>query len=296
MGRPAGFPKKGQRGERGEQAAQTPDWLWSALEDVYGKFDFDPCPHAPTFNGLSVPWKRLNYCNPPYNNVRAWIEKALQELKHGRATVFLIPFRPTSKYFQELVFPNASELRILGQRIAFKGFEKTLPLRLVAVLFGKAKKGVGAKRSDTRTSAPLYIIPMPADPKKRTVESLQSAGKYDHILTKPKAVQGRVFAFTKDLQPWLEFALGRKESTDILVRPTMESNLIANVLSNPRFSVAFPAPYLVRWAKDKDSTFRTMLITTAPAQQSWKRLPKAVVWTPNRAQFDLHPKAQLLNG
>jgi hypothetical protein len=43
---------------------QTPKWLQQQLDSEF-RFDFDPCPHNPTFDGLAVEWGAVNFVNPP---------------------------------------------------------------------------------------------------------------------------------------------------------------------------------------------------------------------------------------
>jgi hypothetical protein len=139
----------------GAQDAQTPDWLWALLERTYGKFDFDPCPHNPKFDGLAVPWKRLNYVNPPFKEIPKWLHKAVEELKRGNATVFLVPFRPDRKYFRKYVQPHAAEIRILSEPIQFKGFAQAFPPRMSVILFGKPKRW---EAKDIQATVPLYTM------------------------------------------------------------------------------------------------------------------------------------------
>jgi len=63
------------------QTGKTPDDLYNILDNEF-HFDFDPCPTfygivTAKFDGLSINWKKSNYCNPPYNNQKAWVEKSL---------------------------------------------------------------------------------------------------------------------------------------------------------------------------------------------------------------------------
>ncbi len=40
---------------------ETPDALYKELDDEF-HFDFDPCPHNPTFDGLSIEWGGGELC------------------------------------------------------------------------------------------------------------------------------------------------------------------------------------------------------------------------------------------
>jgi len=56
-------------------------------------------------------------------------------MKKGNKTVFLIPLRMASRYWEKLVYPYASEVRPLAGYIKFKGYEKirglNIPIGLV---------------------------------------------------------------------------------------------------------------------------------------------------------------------
>lgn len=106
----------------------TPDDLYNALNKEF-KFDFDPCPlnGKPKENekpdGLKIDWGKSNYVNPPYSEIKEWMLKAIKEMKKGNKTVFLIPLRMSTKYWEELVYPYASEIRPIAGYIKFKGYE-----------------------------------------------------------------------------------------------------------------------------------------------------------------------------
>ena len=105
-----------------DQFACTPDYIYDALNAEFD-FDFDPAPINPTFDGLSVPWGKRNYINPPYNDLASWVRKGISEMSRGVMSVFLIPFRPQRLFFWDLVMPNASEIRFFQDNVTFKGYK-----------------------------------------------------------------------------------------------------------------------------------------------------------------------------
>lgn len=115
----------GALGYRGvDQAGRTPDALMEHLTAEFS-FDFDPCPENPGFDGLSIEWGATNYVNPPYNDIAPWVTKALAERDRiGATSVFLVPFRPHTKYFRDLILPNACEIRFFRHKFAFKGYKQ----------------------------------------------------------------------------------------------------------------------------------------------------------------------------
>ena len=105
---------------------------WQTPKDFYDKinqefnFDFDPCPVNPTFNGLEVEWGNRNFINPPYKTMLSWIKKGIEEYKKGKLSVFLLPVRTETKYFHELIMPNA-EVRFIRGKLKFGAPDSKLP-------------------------------------------------------------------------------------------------------------------------------------------------------------------------
>lgn len=114
----------------------TPSYLYNLLNEEFG-FDFDPCPINPSFDGLAVDWGQNTYVNPPYSSIGRWVKKGISWARGGedRRVVFLIPYRGSTKYWRDLVFPFSSEIRFLTRQIVFTGYNKSLPIPLVVVVF-----------------------------------------------------------------------------------------------------------------------------------------------------------------
>ena len=112
----------------GHDNRATPRELYDLLNS---DFDFDPCPLGgeKSFDGLSVDWGNRNYVNPPYSNVRPWIEKALK----GKLCVLLLKVDTSKRVFHDLILPNASEIRFLKGRIKFTGKPAPFPSMLVVL-------------------------------------------------------------------------------------------------------------------------------------------------------------------
>lgn len=92
----------------------TPKKFYEELDKEF-HFDFDPCPSNPPFDGLAIPWRRKNFCNPPYSIKRAWIIKAIEEQRMGRLTVMLLPVDTSTSWFLDLVLPNAEVRWVRGR-------------------------------------------------------------------------------------------------------------------------------------------------------------------------------------
>lgn len=108
----------------------TPVWLFEYAKNRFGNFDLDVCAAHDSFkcrpyyteedNSLVQPWAYLNWCNPPYSNIRPWVEKAALEANIGNRTVMLLPADFSTQWFK-LVWDMSSEILIINKRIQFVG-------------------------------------------------------------------------------------------------------------------------------------------------------------------------------
>lgn len=107
-------------GEDGKHYWITPPELYAALNAEFG-FDFDPCPYplSDGFDGLTTPWGRSNYVNPPFGSIihqgrkkgpTAWARKAIAENQQGKSVVLVYPI---DKWVLMLLKAGA-EVRNLG--------------------------------------------------------------------------------------------------------------------------------------------------------------------------------------
>lgn len=58
-------------------------------------------------DGLKADWSELNWCNPPFNEAKKWIEKAFEEQKKGNVTCMLLPVRTETKYWHDYILFNS---------------------------------------------------------------------------------------------------------------------------------------------------------------------------------------------
>ena len=113
----------------------TPKWLYDQL-NVEFKFDFDPCPLHCNLDGLSMSWGKSNFINPPYGKeIGKWIAKAYNEAQGGATCVLLIPSRTDTKWFHEIILPNAKEIRFIKGRLHFNESKNSAPFPSMIVIF-----------------------------------------------------------------------------------------------------------------------------------------------------------------
>lgn len=100
---------------------RTPKDIYEGLDKEF-KFDFDPCPSNPKFDGLEVAWGGANFVNPPYTTKiqNAFVKKAYEESKKGKLVVLLIPVRTSSIRWQKYILNKKNvEIRFLPKRMKF---------------------------------------------------------------------------------------------------------------------------------------------------------------------------------
>ena len=115
---------------------KTPKAFYENLNLEFG-FDFDPCPADPTFDGLNCAWGGVTFCNPPYGReLSKWIKKGFKEWGVGKKTVvFLIPARPDTKVWHEIILPYATEIRFIKGRLKFDDQKNSAPFPSCLVIF-----------------------------------------------------------------------------------------------------------------------------------------------------------------
>lgn len=112
----------------------TPKWLYDELNREF-HFDFDPCPLNSNFNGLTVPWGKRNYINPPYGRaITQWIVKAYEVSAGGGLCVMLLPARTDTRWWHEYVM-KAYEIRFIRGRLKFGDSKNSAPFPSAIVIF-----------------------------------------------------------------------------------------------------------------------------------------------------------------
>ena len=114
----------------------TPGHIFAALDAEF-RFDFDPCPLDGTGDALLplyCEWKgKRVFCNPPYGRqLGEWLKRGLE----ADLAVFLIPARTDTKWFHEIILPNANEIRFLRGRLKFGDAIHRAPFPSMVVIFG----------------------------------------------------------------------------------------------------------------------------------------------------------------
>lgn len=105
---------------------ETPDWLFDILDEMY-RFQVDLAATEENSkhrhylsDSLNQDWRgySFGFCNPPYSNIPAFIEKALEERGFGLTTCMVIPDRTDVSKIWPLA-DQADEIWLLNPRVSF---------------------------------------------------------------------------------------------------------------------------------------------------------------------------------
>jgi len=110
---------------------RTPQYVFDWIDGTY-KFNIDLAADVisskcmlhfdEAMDGLKQDWHTLGdtgWCNPPYSNVKPWLEKAYAESLLGFATVFLLPTPNGEDAYREYIFGKAHEIIFINGRLSF---------------------------------------------------------------------------------------------------------------------------------------------------------------------------------
>lgn len=69
-------------------------------------------------NALDQRWFKVSWCNPPYDNIKPWVEKAIQQHKEGKTIVMLVPADTSAQWFKR-AFNSCNDVRFISGRLSF---------------------------------------------------------------------------------------------------------------------------------------------------------------------------------
>jgi phage N-6-adenine-methyltransferase len=89
-------------------------------------------------NALVQPWNLsdggFNWLNPPYTDIRPWVQKAYEESRLGARTALLLPAGVGSNWWRDWCHPKARIL-LLNGRITFVGHKQPYPKDCALLLY-----------------------------------------------------------------------------------------------------------------------------------------------------------------
>lgn len=122
----------------------TPKHVYDACNEVFN-FTLDPCTneknplgtrrhYTEKDDGLSKDWDHeIAFINPPYDNQRPFVEKAYME---DCTAVLLIPARPDTKLWQEIILPYSELICFVKGRLKFGDSKDAAPFPSALVVKG----------------------------------------------------------------------------------------------------------------------------------------------------------------
>lgn len=116
---------------------RTPRELFNTLNDLF-HFDVDAAATEENklcdryfVDGLAANWDGLCvYCNPPYSNIKAWVEKAYNA---KAKTIMLLPARTDTIWFHKYIYGKHTILFLRG-RLKFNDGKGAAPFPSMLVL------------------------------------------------------------------------------------------------------------------------------------------------------------------
>eukprot|EP01119_Soliformovum_irregulare_P023465 TRINITY_DN8187_c0_g1_i1.p1 TRINITY_DN8187_c0_g1~~TRINITY_DN8187_c0_g1_i1.p1 ORF type:complete len:400 (+),score=41.27 TRINITY_DN8187_c0_g1_i1:2-1201(+) len=117
-------------------AQVSPLQILRELDHIF-HFDDEACitssDPSKIINGLDRRWGSFVWCDPPPSDIPRWIKKAIQQVELGSIVVMLLPVSSTSRYWQDMILPNASGMWFLP-RITFHN-PNPFPISYCVVIF-----------------------------------------------------------------------------------------------------------------------------------------------------------------
>lgn len=75
------------------------------------------------------------FLNPPYSEIKKWVEKAYREgIKDNTLVCMIIPARTDTSYFHDFIY-HRSEIRFIRKRLRFSGSDCNAPFPSMIVIF-----------------------------------------------------------------------------------------------------------------------------------------------------------------
>jgi len=130
-----------------KQDYETP---WEIFDPLHKEFRFhiDACADEhnwkhPAYwdkkkDGLVQNWAGLTvWVNPPHNNIKEWVKKAITASNIERATVVMLIKHDCSTRWYRLAWNNAHEIREINHRVKYNGKAPNFPSAVFVFRSGK---------------------------------------------------------------------------------------------------------------------------------------------------------------
>jgi site-specific DNA-methyltransferase (adenine-specific) len=146
------------------QTILTPKWLVERLHAFFPEGFTDPCTTSenPTGamyffaadrgeNGLQWTWSNNVYINPPFNDIRPWVQAAVRHAtSQGACVLMLLPVRSHTQWFHDLVH-EGYPICFLRERLKFEGHKAGHPEPMMLAVLGECGFGLEKLTEDLGT-------------------------------------------------------------------------------------------------------------------------------------------------
>lgn len=115
-----------------EDTERTPGWLRDYVDEDFN-ITFEP--ENELAEPLDQPWQGFSFAHPPHAEAQMWCEKAAREARRGAWSVLLLPAVFNSVYWRQVVYPNATEVRVFTCPIKMPTAKKQIVSQMCFVVF-----------------------------------------------------------------------------------------------------------------------------------------------------------------
>lgn len=130
--------------EEEEEFEAPPLWLLQYVADNVGE-DLDIVRKPSQMN---IAWGDWTFVCAPFEESHLWIEKAVNELKLGHNSIVFAPAAFNSLYWNEYVYPNATEVRILGCPVRMESKKRKTVNQMCFIIFAPRAEGMNRVQYD----------------------------------------------------------------------------------------------------------------------------------------------------
>lgn len=127
-----------------EDRPDIPGWL---LDYVHDEF-----PIEREANDLTNNWQGFVFSHPSHDQSQLFVEHAAKLVESGVKTVLLVPAAMSSGYWRSVVYPQATEVRILACPFRKPSAKKPVNCQMALVIFA------GRQDDERHLQVPIYAI------------------------------------------------------------------------------------------------------------------------------------------
>ena len=81
------------------------------------------------------------WCNPPYSNIKSFVDMAFCEMQYGAKIVMLIPARTDTRYFHDFIYKKPGvTIEFIKWRLKFWDSKNSAPFPSMLVIFDLSSK------------------------------------------------------------------------------------------------------------------------------------------------------------